>query len=107
MFKKTFYDTVISDTKDLVKYTKKTGVKFDPDVIHALRTTLKKVRALLRWQGINKKIFVPYKKIYEAAGELRNIQVAKKKLQNVKDIPQHFKRRLLVMLAQLKQDWDT
>jgi len=107
MLKKTFYDTVISDTKDLVKYTQKTGVKFDPDVIHALRTTLKKVRALLRWQGVNKKIFIPYKKIYEAAGELRNIQVAKKKLQNVKDIPQHFKKRLLIMLTQFKQDWDT
>ena len=58
--------------KDLAKYTGEAGVKFDEDVIHELRTTFKKLRALLRWQNTDKNIYSIFKKIYDVAGELRN-----------------------------------
>jgi CHAD domain-containing protein len=72
---KIFYSSIIALSKKLLKYSSHTGDEFDQEIIHSLRTSFKKLRALLRWQQVDKKILVSFKKIYAAAGQLRNIQV--------------------------------
>jgi len=106
MMKEALHSSIISFTKDLEKYSEKAGVKFDADIIHELRTTFKKFRALLRWQKIDKEVYAAFKKIYDTAGRLRNIQVAKEMLKKEKNIPYAFKAWLTITLLQLKEEWD-
>ena len=103
---KVFHNSIISYTKDLAKYSGEAGVKFDEDIIHELRTTFKKLRALLRWQNTDKNIYAIFKKIYDVAGELRNIQVVNEMLKEEKDTPQEFKNWLSITLVQLKEEWN-
>ena len=106
MMKEGLHSSLISYTKDLEKYSEKAGVKFDAEIIHELRTTFKKLRALLRWQKMDKEVYDAFKKIYDAAGRLRNIQVAKEMLKKEKNIPHAFKAWLTITLLQLKEEWD-
>jgi CHAD domain-containing protein len=106
MMAKELHNSLISYTKDLVKYSEQAGVTFDADLIHELRTTFKKIRALLRWQKIDKNIYAGFKKIYDVAGKLRNVQVVKEMLKKEKDTPQTFKNWLSITQAQLKKEWD-
>ena len=92
--------------KDLVKYSEKVAAKFDPDIIHSLRTTFKKLRALLRWQKANKKIYMQFKKIYDVVGEIRIVQVAKEMLKKEKGVPPGFKVWLTTKLAEKKKKWN-
>jgi len=103
---KELHNSIILYTKDLVKYSEEAGVKFDADIIHDLRTTFKKLRALFRWQKTDKNIYAGFKKIYEVAGKLRNIQVVKEMLKKEKDTPQAFKNWLQITQTQLKKEWD-
>lgn len=101
-----FHNSIISYTKDLAKYTEEAGVNFDADIIHELRTTFKRLRALLRWQKTDKKVYDIFKKIYDVAGELRNIQVVNEMLEEEKDTPWEFKNWLSITLVQLKEEWN-
>ena len=103
---KVLHNSIISYTKDLAKYCGEVGVKFDADIIHELRTTFKKFRALLRWRKIDKNVYSGFKKLYEASGELRNIQVVNEMLKKEKDIPELFKRWLSTTIIHLQKQWD-
>ena len=87
-----------------MKYSGKVKTKFDEDIIHDLRTTFKKLRALLRWTGIDKKKYKAFKKIYHAAGDLRNIQVALQTLKKERDT-NHLLKWLSDRLLKIKKKW--
>jgi len=102
---KEFRNSIRLYAKYLAKYTEEAGTGFNADVIHELRTTFKQLRALLRWQKAGKEIYTAFKKIYDVAGKLRNIQVAKEILKKETDTPQAFKNQLIILLLHLKEEW--
>ncbi len=79
--------------------------EFDANKIHQLRIILKKLRAILRWQKANKKIFQNLKMIYSLAGEIRDIQVVNKLIARQKNISASFKSWLASDLKDRKQEW--
>ncbi len=106
MAAQTLQDAVISQFENLTKYTRKIQSAFDATKIHKLRIAFKKLRALLRWQKADKRIFNSYKKIYTLAGSLRNIQVAKKMILHEMDIPVAFKSWLSTEFFRLRKEWN-
>jgi len=78
--KKAFYKALHSHSKDLAAHADNVASQFDAETIHKLRTTCKKLRALLRWQKIDRKTHTAFKKTYHLAGEIRIIHVAKEML---------------------------
>ncbi len=102
----TLQDAVISQYENLAKYTRKIQSEFEAKKIHKLRIAFKKLRALLRWQKADKRIFNLYKKIYTLAGSLRNIQVAKTMILREKDIPLEFKYWLSTEFFRLRKEWN-
>jgi len=81
------------------------GTGFGKINIHKLRTTFKKLRALLRLQKEDK-ILASYKKTYHVCGELRNIQIMlSPKQEELKTIPGFIKWLNLFMEVQ-KEDWN-
>ena len=104
--KKALYKSIQSYAKDLAKCSEQIASKFAPDIIHALRTTFKKLRALLRWQKANKKIYLPFKKLYDVAGEIRVAQVAGEMLNKEGATPRVFKKWLAIRSVEKKKRWD-
>jgi CHAD domain-containing protein len=98
-------DGILSNYEDLVKYSRDIKQKFDADKIHKLRIAFKKLRAILRWQHTDKKIFYTGKKIYSVAGMIRNIQIVKKMLGREEDLPESFNVWLSAKLSELKIEW--
>jgi CHAD domain-containing protein len=105
--KKALYKSTGRYARSLAKNSREIEIKFDPDLIHALRTGFKKMRALLRWQRTDKKIYKPFKKIYDAAGEIRIIQVAKEMLRKERQVPQVFKNWLSLRSVKKKKKWNS
>lgn len=103
--KNTLHRNIISYTNRLVQRVE-AGFQFDPDNIHDIRTTYKKIRALLRWQKAGKKIYKSFKNIYVVAGKLRNIQVVKQMIKKEKESPQMFNHWLSLNLVALKKEWE-
>jgi CHAD domain-containing protein len=96
---------LIVQAKQIVLNTRKVGISFDPDIIHDLRTGFKKIRALLRWQRIEKKEYNSFKETYDKAGGIRNIQVAEKMLKKENFISITFNDWLSGALMNLKEQW--
>jgi len=75
----------------LLRNAKQVSPRFDENIIHQLRTSFKKLRALLRWQNNNKKILKPVKEIYDIAGEIRNAQIVlKNTIATKNELPEFF-----------------
>ena len=106
MMKNALHSNIISYTTRLVQCVEEVAFEFDPDNIHELRTTYKKIRALLRWQKAGKKSYKEFKNMYDVAGELRNIQVAKEMIKKEKDVPLMFNHWLSYRLIALKKEWE-
>lgn len=103
--KNALHRNIILHTKRLVQRVEM-GFQFDPDNIHDIRTTYKKIRALLRWQKTNKKIYRSFKNIYGVAGKVRNIQVTRLMIKKEKESPQMFNHWLTLNLVMLKKEWE-
>lgn len=104
--RKAFYKTIQSHGKDLAKYSAEVSRKFEPGAIHELRTTYKKLRALLRWQKANKNIYTAFRKTYHLAGEMRAIQLAKEMIAKDKGAPRSFTMWLSYQLKKKKLQWN-
>lgn len=102
---KKLYTDVNSYYLALLKDNKQIGEDFDAKNIHAFRTNFKKLRAIFRWQRINKKIGPEIKKSYGLAGKMRNLQVAVK-IMTDEDADQHFRSWLCNVFSSLKNEWD-
>jgi CHAD domain-containing protein len=104
--KNALHRNIISYTKLLVQLVEGVAFQFDADNIHDIRTTYKKIRALLRWQKTGNKIYKSFKNIYDVAGKLRNIQVAKQMIRKEKESPRMFNHWLTLNLVTLKKEWE-
>lgn len=62
---------------NILHYSGQVSPRFEMECIHDLRTSVKKLRALLRWagKGQDKKLTGGSKCLYSIAGEIRNTQV--------------------------------
>src|SRR3954471_14443867 len=103
--KTVFYKSLTAKAKQLGRYTRKVDNSFDPGTVHDLRSTFKKLRALLRWQRAGKKAYKCFKTTYDKAGDIRNIQVAQEMLKKENYIDAGFNDWLSAMLERLKKEW--
>jgi hypothetical protein len=77
---------------------------FDEELIHKMRTTVKKMRALADWTGSSRKNI--FRKYYKTAGNIRNVQLLLKKIKGGEyNVPGPFTVWLERMLHQLKVEW--
>lgn len=95
----------MSYAKALAGYSQEVSPAFDEDIIHKLRVAFKKLRALLRWQRIDKRQYKAFKKLYRIAGEIRNIQLLIKMLKKQKNVPVAFKKWLFAELNTAEREW--
>ena len=102
---KKLYTDVNSYYLALLKDNRQIGENFDEKKIHAFRTNYKKLRAIFRWQRINKKIGPNIKKTYGLAGKMRNLQVAEKMMAD-EDAGLQFRTWLCNVFSSLKNEWD-
>jgi CHAD domain-containing protein len=80
---------------------------FDEDDIHDFRTHVKKLRAYLRWLGKDLRSLPPsFRKIYRISGELRDIQVLLKNMEERQVHCPAFADWLRDNAGRLQQLWD-
>ena len=80
---------------------------FDADDVHSFRTHVKKLRAFLHWLGKDKKeLPASFKEIYRISGELRDIQVLLKNMEEKEENYPAFATWLRDNAARLQQLWD-
>jgi CHAD domain-containing protein len=104
---KQVHRAIIKDSRKIVNLSKKLSPDFDDLLIHKMRTTVKKLRALLRLQGSYSKAFPPsFKKMYRAAGSIRDSQVLLADLtENKKSLPR-FAVWLATHIAKMEKKWN-
>ncbi|MBC7948885.1 MAG: CHAD domain-containing protein [Chitinophagaceae bacterium] len=84
------------------------SLDFDVETIHKFRTTVKQLRALLRWQGLAKDVFtLPFKKVYRAAGRIRDAQVLLAKTETMIDTPVGLNDWLVTQIKAAEKTWIT
>jgi CHAD domain-containing protein len=104
---KQFHHTVKTETKKIVRLKKKISPHFDEELIHTFRTRIKRFRAILRWQHLEERVFTKsFKKVYHAAGDIRDGQVLIGKLSTAKNIPPQFLLWLNARTSLAKKRWD-
>jgi CHAD domain-containing protein len=80
---------------------------FDADDVHSFRTHVKKLRAFLHWLDKDKKDLPPsFKEIYRISGELRDIQVLLKTMEEKEENHPAFTAWLRDNAGRLQQLWD-
>lgn len=90
-----------------IRRTVSAAAFFDADDIHSFRTHVKKVRAFLHWLGRDKKTLpASFKDIYHVSGELRNIQVLLKSMEERGESTPAFTAWLQDNAGRLHQLWD-
>jgi CHAD domain-containing protein len=83
------------------------SVFFDEDDVHTFRTHVKKLRAFFHWLGDDKKPLTPsFKEIYHISGELRDIQVLLKSMEEKKEDIPAFTTWLRDNAGRCRQLWD-
>jgi len=81
-------------------------LQFDMDCVHDFRTTVKKLRALLRWlSSVKKPLTKSFAAIYHLSGELRNAQVLLKDTEAEKEALEGFRNWLNVSITRLEEQW--
>src|SRR5882762_11803559 len=81
-------------------------LQFDIDCVHDFRTTVKKLRALLRWlSSVKKPLTKSFTEIYHLSGELRNAQVLLKDTEAEKEALEGFRNWLNVSITRLEEQW--
>jgi len=90
-----------------IRSTVSTSAFFNADDVHSFRTHVKKVRAFLHWLGRDKKQLPhAFIEIYRISGELRDIQVLLRSIEDGKDAPHAFTAWLHDNAGRLQQLWD-
>jgi len=90
-----------------IRRTVSTSAFFNADDVHSFRTHVKKVRAFLHWLGRDKKNLPPsFIEIYRISGELRDIQVLLKSMEDSKESTPTFTAWLQDNAGRLQQLWD-
>jgi CHAD domain-containing protein len=90
-----------------IRRTVSTSAFFDADDVHSFRTHVKKVRAFLHWLGRDKKkLPASFKEIYRISGELRDIQVLLKSMEEGRESTPAFTAWLKDNAGRLRQLWD-
>jgi CHAD domain-containing protein len=80
-------------------------LQFGVDNIHDFRTTVKKLRALLRWLStVKKPLTNSFTVLYHLSGELRNVQVLLKDTESEKGL-EGFRNWLSVSVTRLEEQW--
>lgn len=80
---------------------------FDADDVHSFRTHVKKLRAFLHWLGRDKSgLPSSFKELYRISGELRDIQVLLKNMEEKEVTNPVFSAWLRDNAARLQQLWD-
>lgn len=80
---------------------------FDADDVHSFRTHVKKVRAFLHWLGRDKKALpASFKELYRISGELRDIQVLLRSIEDNRESTPAFTTWLQDNAGRLQQLWD-
>ncbi|MDO6430582.1 CHAD domain-containing protein [Flavitalea sp. BT771] len=80
---------------------------FDEDDVHHFRTHAKKLRALLRWLGKDERTLPPsFKEIYRISGQLRDVQVLLKSMEDRREDYPAFAAWLRENASRLQQLWD-
>jgi CHAD domain-containing protein len=75
--------------------------------VHDFRTAVKKLRAFLRWQSMDRKTTgKDFRNIYHAAGDIRNLQVLLKHIREKKISLPQFSRWLRSELKKAKKKWE-
>lgn len=83
------------------------SVFFDEDEVHIFRTHVKKLRAFFHWLSDDKKpLSSSFKEIYHISGELRDIQVLLKSMEEKKEDIPAFTAWLRDNAGRLQQLWD-
>ncbi|MBX2906841.1 MAG: CHAD domain-containing protein [Taibaiella sp.] len=84
--------------------------KFDEEVIHDLRLQVKRLRALLRMYWLftgRSRPEMPkrLKKVYKAAGEIRDLQLLLKTMDGESKMPEEYRQAIDARLVVAKKDW--
>lgn len=83
------------------------SVFFDEEEVHLFRTHVKKLRAFFHWLGNDKKpLTSSFKEIYHISGQLRDIQVLLKNMEEKKEGVPAFTAWLWDNAGRLQQLWD-
>ena len=81
-------------------------LRFDVDKVHDFRTTVKKMRALLRWLGGSKRPLTgSFTEVYHLSGELRNAQILLKDKETEKEELAGFRNWLSATVTRLEEEW--
>jgi CHAD domain-containing protein len=84
-----------------------TAAFFDAEDVHGFRTHVKKMRAYLHWLGKEKKpLPAAFKEIYKISGELRDLQVLMKEMEEKEVHHPAFVAWLQDNAGRLQQLWD-
>ncbi|HVU53660.1 MAG TPA: CHAD domain-containing protein [Puia sp.] len=90
-----------------IRRTASISAWFNADDVHSFRTRVKKVRAFLHWLGRSEqKLPGSFREIYRISGELRDIQVLLKALEESKEASPAFIAWLKDNAGRLQQLWD-
>jgi len=90
-----------------ISHTASTSAFFNADDVHSFRTHIKKIRAFLHWLGRDKNQLPPALiEIYRISGELRDIQVLLKSMEDNKENTPAFTAWLKDNAGRLQQLWD-
>jgi len=90
-----------------ISHTVSVSAFFDAGDIHAFRTHVKKLRAFLHWVGKGKKDLPPsFKEVYRVSGQLRDIQVLLKAMEEKVEVDPGFTDWLQESEARLQRLWD-
>jgi CHAD domain-containing protein len=107
LMKKLLHKTFLSLAPKIIKYAGAImDSGYDQEVIHKLRTSFKKLRALLRWQKAGPKNLQDIKHIYAIAGQLRNIQVVQQLLSSENVNHQPFQNWVTITIGKIKKQWE-
>jgi len=81
-------------------------LRFNIDNVHDFRTSVKKMRALLRWLGSSKRsLTASFTAIYHLSGELRNAQILLKDPATEKEELTGFRHWLSARVTRLEEEW--
>lgn len=82
------------------------GAQFDDESVHELRTTVKKLRSIIRWLAKGKaSLPASLKRLYRLSGEIRNTQVLLISLQNKGGASIQLQAWLLANLSSQEDQW--
>jgi len=106
MHRKKVYRTIRKHGRG-IRQNVSVSIFFEEEEIHSFRTHVKKLRAFYHWLGNEQKpLSASFKEIYHISGELRDIQVLLKNMEERKEEHPAFTAWLRDNAGRLQQLWD-